>query len=324
VKDSLPAFSAGKGSFTAFRAWLAGHRDNVSVVADDGRAHLAHHAAVPRVLASTVKVVHLLAYTTAVTGGGLDPAEPVRVGDWDAFHPFDGDGPIGAGAHHRALTTLGITCDEYGVARDPEQRVPLDAIATAMISESDNAAPDYLRARLGDEAVRAAAADGGWRDADLRWFCGETLRSLFPGGGDLTAHFTRDPAFRREVFERVRGEPLSGEAEWNWTQRTAHGTAEQLFAFHRHLATADTPAVALARRKLGRGVLYKGGSLPRTRALGLSTSGGTVAMFFTGTDFPEVPLAELGLTVLADLPGFARDLGVRVGPGWATIDPCEY
>ncbi|MEU4525095.1 hypothetical protein AB0F52_41045 [Amycolatopsis sp. NPDC024027] len=26
---------------------------------------------------------------------------PVRVVDWDAFHPFDGDGPPGAGAHHR-------------------------------------------------------------------------------------------------------------------------------------------------------------------------------------------------------------------------------
>jgi hypothetical protein len=89
--------------------------------------------------------------------GGLDPDEPVRVGDWDAFHPFDGDGPLGSGAHHRALTSLGIACDEYGVARDPERLVPLDAIATALISLSDNAAPDYLRARLGDEALRAAA-----------------------------------------------------------------------------------------------------------------------------------------------------------------------
>src|SRR3954451_22753478 len=101
VKGSAPA---GGEPFTAFRAWLAGHRDDVSVVADDGRDHLAHHAEVPRVLASTVKVVHLLAYTTAVADGRLDPREPVRVGDWDAFHPFDGDGPTGAGAHFRALT----------------------------------------------------------------------------------------------------------------------------------------------------------------------------------------------------------------------------
>ena len=43
--------------------WFAEHRDDVSVVADDGRHHLAHHAGVPRVLASTIKVVHLLAYT---------------------------------------------------------------------------------------------------------------------------------------------------------------------------------------------------------------------------------------------------------------------
>lgn len=306
--------SPGEEPFTAFRAWLAGHRDDVSVVADDGRDHLAHHAEVPRVLASTVKVVHLLAYTTAVADGRLDPREPVRVGDWDAFHPFDGDGPTGAGAHFRALTSLGIACDEYGVAGDPGQLVPLDTIATAMISESDNAAPDYLRARLGEASLRAAAADGSWPDADLRWFCGETIRSLFPAEPDLTACFTGDPAFRQEVLERVRGEPISAEAEWEWTQQTAHGTARDLFTFHRHLATADTPAAVLARRKLGRDVHYKGGALPRTRGFGLSADAGTVAMFFTGTDFPGVSLFDLGLAVLAGIPGFSRDLGVRRGP----------
>ncbi len=293
--------------------WFAAHREDVSVVADDGRYHLAHNADVPRVLASTIKVVHLLAYTTAVAGG-LDPAEPVRVGDWDALHPFEGDGPRGAGAHLRALTSLGIACDEFGVARDPEQLVPLDAIASAMITESDNAAPDYLRARLGDEALRAAAVAGGWPDPDLRWFCGETLRSYYPGEPDLTTRFTGDPAFRRDVLDRVRGEPISDEAEWAWTQGTARGTAAELFAFHRHLAAADTPAAALARRKLGGTVRYKGGSLPRSRGFGLSTGEAAIAMFYTGTGFPDVPLATFGLAILADLPAFARDLGVRPGP----------
>ncbi|MEV6442559.1 serine hydrolase [Amycolatopsis sp. NPDC051716] len=271
AKGSAPA---GGEPFAAFRAWLASHRGDVSVVAGDGAGcRLSHLPDVPRVLASTIKVVPLLAYTTAVVAGGLDPDEPVRVGDWDAFHPFDGDGPLGAGAHHRALTSLGIACDEYGVARDPERLVPLDAIATAMISVSDNAAPDYLRARLGDEAA--------------------------------------DPAFRREVLDRVRGEPISAEAEWAWTQKTARGTAARLFAFHRHLATSDTPAAALARRKLGGDPLYKGGSLPRTRGFGLSADGGTVAVLFTGTDFPDVPLPGLGLAILSDLDAFAWDLGVR-------------
>jgi hypothetical protein len=291
--------------------WFAEHRDDVSVVADDGRNHLAHNADVPRVLASTIKVVHLLAYTTAVAGG-LDPAEPVRVGDWDAWHPFDGDGPIGAGAHLRALTSLGVDCDEYGVARDPEQRVPLDAIAAAMISVSDNAAPDYLRARLGDDALLAAAASGGWADADIRWFCGETLRSWYPAEPDLTERFTRDAAFRRQVFDRVRGEPISEEAEWEWTQGTARGTAAELFAFHRHLATADTPAAELARRKLGGTVRHKGGSLLRCRGFGLSTGDAVIAMFYTGTGFPDVPLWQFGLAILSDLPAFARDLGVRL------------
>ena len=291
--------------------WFAEHRDDVSIVADDGRHRLAHHAGVPRVLASTIKVVHLLAYTTAVADG-LDPAEPVRVGDWDAWHPFDGDGPVGAGAHLRALTSLGIACDEYGVARDPEQRVPLDAIATAMISVSDNAAPDYLRARLGDEALRAAAAGGGWSDPDLRWFCGETLRSFFPGEPDPTPRFTGDSAFRREVLDRVRGEPISAEAEWEWTRGTARGTAAELFAFHRHLAIADNQAAELARRKLGGTVRHKGGVLPRCRGFGLSTDDAVVAMFYTGTGFPDVPLGRFGLAILSDVPAFARDLGVRL------------
>lgn len=311
AKGSAPA---GGEPFAAFRAWLAGHRGDVSVVVEDGAGlRLSHLPDVPRVLASTIKVVPLLAYTTAVAGG-LDPDEPVRVGDWDAFHPFDGDGPLGAGAHHRALTSLGIACDEYGVARDPEQLVPLDAIATAMISVSDNAAPDYLRARLGDDALRAAAADGGWPDADLRWFCGETLRSFFPAEPDLTARFTGDPAFRRAALDRVRGEPVSDEAEWEWTQGTARGTAAELFAFHRHLAVAETPAAELARRKLGGTVLYKGGSLPRSRGFGLSTGGATIAMCYTGTGFPDVPLAPFGLAILSDLTAFAEDLGVRPGP----------
>ncbi|MEU0537763.1 serine hydrolase [Amycolatopsis tolypomycina] len=301
--------------------WFAEHPDDVSIVADDGRHHLAHHADVPRVLASTVKVVHLLAYTTAVAEGGLDPAEPVRVGDWDAFHPFEGDGPRGAGAHRRALTALGVGCDEFGVAHDPGRTVPLDAIATAMISESDNAAPDYLRARLGDDALRAAAAGGGWPGADLRWFCGETLRSYFPGETDLTERFTGDPAFRREVLDRVRGEPISEQAERAWTRGTARGTAAELFAFHRHLATAGTAAAGLARRKLGSGaryegepVLFKGGVLPGNRAFGLSIGGATLAMCYTGTGFPDVPLAAFGVAILSDLPAFARDLGVRLEP----------
>lgn len=291
--------------------WFAEHRDDVSIVADDGRNHLAHHADVPRVLASTIKVVHLLAYTTAVADG-LDPAEPVRVGDWDAWHPFEGDGPAGAGAHLRALTSLGIDCDEHGIARDPEQRVPLDALATAMISESDNAAPDYFRARLGDDALLAAAASGGWPDPDLRWFCGETLRSFFPGEPDLTERFTGDPAFRQEVLARVRGERVPEEAEWEWTQGTARGTAAELFAFHRHLATADTAAAELARRKLGGTVRHKGGALPRCRGFGLSTGEAVIAMFYTGTGFPDVPLWQFGLAILTDIPAFARDLGVRL------------
>ena len=299
--------------------WLSEHPADVSVVADDGRGiRLAHNTGVPRVLASTVKVVHLLAYTTAVAQGRLDPDEPVPVGDWDAWHPFDGDGPIGDGAHYQALTALGIPCDEYGVARNPERRVPLGEIARAMIRFSDNAAPDYLRTRLGDDLLWEAAAGGGWPEPDIRWFCGETLRSLFPGDHDaLAERFTRDPAFRRQVLDRVQGEPISEEAEWAWTRRAAHGTAAELFALHRTLATASTRPAELARRMLRGpgGMLFKGGSLMRTLGFGMSLPGGTVAMLLTGTDFPACSLVELGEGLLSDVPSYAGALGVRTDAG---------
>ncbi|MFT7874026.1 MULTISPECIES: hypothetical protein [Amycolatopsis] len=69
---------------------------------------------------------------------------------------------------------------------------------------------------------------------------------------------------------------------------------------------------------------YKGGSLPRSRGFGLSTDEAAIAMFYTGTGFPDIPLARLGLAILSDLPAFARDLGMRARSGCATIEPCEY
>ena len=322
--------------------WLGGHRDDVSLMMDDGAGRrLRHHEDVPRVLASMIKVVHLLAYATAVAQGGLDPDEPVRVGAWDAWHPYDGDGPLGAGSHHNALTALGIPCDEYGVAHDPGHEVPLGAIADAMIFHSDNAAPDYLRARLGDAALRAAAARAGWPDPDVRPFCGETLRS-FPEyarstSDALAERFVRDQEFRREVFARVQGPPLSEDVEWAWTQRTGHGSAAQLFAVHRSLATETylpAEAGALARRLLSRPfadhvppgageVLFKGGSLPRTFTVGMSVRhldghAGTLALLLTGTGIPASAMIDLCLDVLSDparFAGLTESLGVRPDAG---------
>jgi hypothetical protein len=60
------------------------------------------------------------------------------------------------GAHPKALQRLGVT--------EPDATVTLEQMVTAMIQESDNAVPDYLRDRLGDAALADAAAQGGWDD----------------------------------------------------------------------------------------------------------------------------------------------------------------
>ncbi|WP_241961784.1 serine hydrolase [Rhodococcus opacus] len=50
------------------------------------------------------------------------------------------------GAHPKALQRLGVT--------EPDASVSLEQMVTAMIQESDNAVPDYLRDRLGDATYR--------------------------------------------------------------------------------------------------------------------------------------------------------------------------
>ncbi|MBB4685173.1 serine hydrolase [Amycolatopsis jiangsuensis] len=332
----LPGLAwAGDPDLTTEEGWLArlaAHREDVSAVVDDGAGHrFGHRAATPRPLASTVKVVHLLAYTTAVVSGRLDPDEQVRVGDWDARHPFLGDGPLGAGAHHTALTRLGIPCDEYGVAKDAGQRVPLAKIPEFMIQLSDNSAADYLRARLGDGALRAAAARGGWFAPDVRMFSGETLLLFFPeygpppgsppalrrvAGDALSERFARDLLFRAEVLARILADPPTAEETRDWATRGGSGTATQLAGLHHEIATATDPAAALARGFLGAqfagdrppgtdAMLYKGGSLPGNLELGVDLvwphrRPGTAVLQLVGSTPEDLQRADVLLRLCSD------------------------
>ncbi|SFQ45614.1 serine hydrolase [Amycolatopsis rubida] len=277
-------------------ARLAAHRDDVSAVFSDGTGRrFSHLADRSLTIASAIKVVHLLAYTTAVARGRLDPDEQVRVGDWDARHPYLGDGLVGQGSHLKALTYLGIPCDEYGVAKDPERCVPLHSIAETMICFSDNSAADYLRARLGDRALREAAARGGWRMPDVRMFGGETLLLYFPeycppprspvvvrraAGDALSNRFARDPSFRAQVLPRAAGKPPSVAAILAWSAATGQGSAAQLSGMHHEIAASRDRAAVLAQEILAaplardkpsgsKALLYKGGNLPGFLVLGL-------------------------------------------------------
>ncbi|HZG90033.1 MAG TPA: serine hydrolase, partial [Pseudonocardia sp.] len=143
--------------------WIAAQPDRASLLVDDGRGTVVEHLTdQPRPVASALKVVHLVAYAQAVAAGRLDPDGPVPVADWDAWH-VPGSVPD---THPTAQQALGAA---------PGGTVTWDGIAAVMIDLSDNAAADLLRAELGDDALRAAAAATGWSPVDLPCFAGEVL-----------------------------------------------------------------------------------------------------------------------------------------------------
>ena len=91
-------------------------------------------------LASTWKVVPLLAYGRAVADGELDANHLMSRDEWGRFF-VGGDG----GALETAWTRLG----------KPEE-VTLDQMVGAMMRESDNATPDWLYNQLGAKKVQKA------------------------------------------------------------------------------------------------------------------------------------------------------------------------
>ncbi|MFC3455962.1 serine hydrolase [Amycolatopsis speibonae] len=338
LPGTASAAQPGTSTQQGWLDWLAAHRGDVSVLIDDGAGRRAsRNAEVRRLLASSIKVVHLSAYAVAVAEGGLDPKEQIRVGDWDAHHPFVSDGR----AHFQALTWLGIPCDDFGIAKDPEQRVPLARIPEAMIFFSDNAATDYLRTRLGDPALQLAAARGGWIRPDTRSLGGEVLMLMMPEyapppgspvavrralGDAVARRFVTDPAFRAEAFERWPDMPGTPDAQWPWVKGHARGTASELFSLHRSLASGRyRPGGALAREILAQPladrvppgaseVLFKGGSLPRTLTIGLSARwpggrSGTAAVLLTGVSDQDTAnashLVDALIAALSDPERFA-------------------
>ncbi|MDI5976197.1 serine hydrolase [Amycolatopsis magusensis] len=314
--------------------WMAANRAKVGAMVDDGAGRvLAHRAKEPMVLASTVKIVHLTAYAQAVAEGRLDPAEQIRVGDWDIRHPYVSDG----GAHRAALTALGIPCDEFGIAHDPERLVTLDQIAAAMILFSDNAAPDYLRHRLGQRALVKAA---NWSRPDFRSMQGEVLQLIMPElcgptpaarraiGDALAAKFIHSAEFRRHTMNRIPAMPSTSVRQWPWTSGHMRGTAADLAGLHRAVAATG----GLARDHLERplaslvpegatAVGFKGGSFPRTLTMGMSVRWkdgriGSLALLLTGISDEQQAGFEgfltAGLDALSTPSGFdglARALG---------------
>ncbi|WP_433801224.1 serine hydrolase [Actinomycetospora sp. CA-084318] len=243
---------------TTADGWLgriAMQPDTVGVLVDDGRGRVvAHRADRSFPLASAVKVVHLAAYAAAVSDGRVRPEDRVTRGDWERWYVPGTDGD----AHPAALQRLG-----------PGPDYTVDQLVTAMIRESDNAAADWLRARLGDDALRAAAASAGWQDVELPGFAGAAARlavpELAPSGathaqlvdldGRLGRRVADDPAFRAEVVRRIGAAAAQDPtgfvaAARAWSATTAQGTPAQLLGVHRAIATGALPGAGLAARQL--------------------------------------------------------------------------
>ncbi|NOK61588.1 MAG: Beta-lactamase class A [Chloroflexi bacterium AL-W] len=139
--------------------YLQKQQDNIALVSYTSNAEgnisadapvIEHNADEPMPLASTIKIVILAAYAQQVEQENLDPNEMIPVSEWEKYYLPLTDGL----AHFSALDSLGIPYDELGFALDPSVEVPLDALAGAMIEQSDNAATDYLLKRIGSDAVQ--------------------------------------------------------------------------------------------------------------------------------------------------------------------------
>ena len=122
--------------------WVAENRDcaGIAVVQGSSGELLAGVSADQLFpLASTVKVVHLVAYAEAVARDGRLAQERVLLADVDAWYWQGTDG----GAHEHARR------EWLRAGSGDDRTVSLDAIVRGAIVHSSNAAADYLLARFG-------------------------------------------------------------------------------------------------------------------------------------------------------------------------------
>lgn len=271
-------------------AWLRAHRRHVAVVLDDGRGGwVAHRPHERQPLASAVAVVHLGAYARAVEAGVARPDERVWVGEWERYH-LD----VGGGAHQASLRALGIRSTNGVVADDPHHAVTLDDLVAAVVRHGDLAAADFLRHRLGEDALRAAAAQ--WPTLAVPEVLAEVLRLVLGRRVDVR-EYLRDPRLQLEVIGRLPDVPQTHDGRRPWAGGTWTGTAAGLNRAHRALS-----AVPLARDHLERahldslppgvaGIGLTGGSLPGVVAVGLGVrrddgSVGSAAVLVEDIDEP--------------------------------------
>jgi hypothetical protein len=324
--DCAPAPTADPVSDEGWLGLLAAQPEDVALVVDDGRGApdsvVSHAPERPMPLASAIKIVHVAAYGRAVAEGRLDPDEPVRLADWDRWYlPSDG------GAHIATLDLLGIPHDPVGNATDPQRTVALSSLVAGMVGQSDNAAADYLRDRLGDQALVDAAAAGGWRDLDVPSILGGQLALVRPQEAPpltapraerraaelaLARRYAADPTFRQDSIRRLEAQAADVEASLLESERWADGTpaasaAQTAGLWRAVIGGSFGPGAEVARAQLeylgprpdGQVRAFKGGSYPGlgTMALSIRRPDGSVGIgVLLGNGFaPTADLAAVGL-----------------------------
>lgn len=100
----------------------------------------------PQVLASTFKILVLMAYAQAVADGAVSPDDTIDKEDW--------------GRYYSGGTGFAASWDQMG---NPD-RPSLDELARVMILNSDNAVPDYFLATLKKKLVKSAFKRYDWHD----------------------------------------------------------------------------------------------------------------------------------------------------------------
>lgn len=128
--------------------WMVEHDQDVGlVVLVDGQERLNHRADAHFPLASTIKVLTLVAYAEQVAAGALESDATVPLEDVHRLYLAGTDG----GAHEAAQS-------EWGNRRE----VTLDQLTHAMIRYSSNAAADLMLRKVGgpSAALKAAARHG--------------------------------------------------------------------------------------------------------------------------------------------------------------------
>lgn len=283
-----PAPAPDTATADGWLGWIDTHPDDVALTVDDGTGTVVEHRSdEAQPIASAVKVVHLAAYARAVADGSLDPNEAVPVADWERWYLPGTDG----GAHEQALARLGVA---------PDGTATLDQMVTAMIRESDNAVPDYLRDRLGDDALVDAAEAGGWSDFTPTSKLGDAIALRDPAADSdrwtAARRYASDAAYRAQV----QALPLPDLTEqMAWASTTDAASPAQLTAMHRAIADGsfgagtDVARAQLEWQPAPPGLTafgFKSGSLPGVLAdaMYLRRPDGTVATAVLLTDdMPE-------------------------------------